>query len=151
MTPVRVYGRGMSSLGDPTELAAQIDEFVLQADKESWLRAHGSLEHFDAFNTHRQFELVEFVQQYSTGKIYPPDRLLGVVYRLIDVKLEARYVMFDLGLMNEFCSHPTALVWGPSRPLLIRMALEQSVIGRSRVAWEKLMRAVYYLEEGRRS
>lgn len=70
---------------------------------------------------------------------------------MIDVKLQLMYVISDLAMMNEQYFRFINLGAPDSSPQLMlrRMAFEQAIIGRVRITWEKLMRFIFYLEEGK--
>ena len=98
-----------------------------------------------------QFTAVNFVDSYRTGALYPSDRLTELVLRFTDVRLQTWYIQFDAGVSNDHyyvpVNHDPSLADSAIHTVAL-MATTQSIIGRSRIAWEKLMRAVYYLETG---
>lgn len=98
------------------------------------------------------WDLLAFFDSYLDAGVYPPDRLARLVYYLMDVKLQLYYLMeVDLGLHNLLVydrgyvnTDPRAL----PHLLLTRLSLDQSLILKSRVLWERLMNLLYYLETG---
>ena len=136
---------------DALELARQYDAFFDQAEHDSpgmfpppvfeWLEP-------DAF---RPYRAVPFVDAYGRGGLFPADRLPELLHRLVDVRLQLWYMRYDTGLYNrEYWDlvnlDPTL---GESPKYMLRlMAIDQSMISRSRIAWEKYMRFVHYLATG---
>jgi hypothetical protein len=137
---------------DPSSLAERIDAFFESADRESSLAyGPGADVALEMFTLAAPFKATEFVNAYRVGGIYPEERLSELVLRFTDVRLQIKYLEFDGGLANHHYYGPInqnpALKTSPQLTLNL-MAIDQSVIGRSRIAWEKLMRAVYFLEMG---
>ncbi len=97
--------------------------------------------------------LLRFIDAYVGSKTFPEDRLEGVIYRLFDVKLELYYLLeVDIGLYNRLV-HERGYddkdpAKSPAHVLLTRLSLDQSLIGKSRVLWERIMNLIYYLETG---
>jgi hypothetical protein len=99
------------------------------------------------------WRLLDLFDTYRSGSVYPRERLPGVIDRAVDTKLQLYYVARVLpGTEN-------ALVYqggfDPTNPLatpnlqLARLCYAQGMIGQSRVLWDRLMRLVHFLEEGR--
>lgn len=83
----------------------------------------------------------------------PRERLGKFMECLMDYKLELYFVTeVDLGLTQQ-AVHLAG--FDPKQPLarprllLMKLSLNQSIIGKVRILWERLMNAVYYLETGR--
>lgn len=99
-----------------------------------------------------RWDLSQFVAAYEAGQRFPADRLPKAVDRLIDAKLQFYFVAQVLPATAN------VMVYGrgfdPARPLdtpalqLARLCYTQAMIGQSRILWERLMRLIYYLEEG---
>ena len=99
-----------------------------------------------------RWNLVEFFDTYVQSSIYPLERLTGVMRLLLNIKIEFYYILeVDLGLYNALvydCGYdPNATLKSPYL-LLRRHSLDQSIIVKSRILWERIMNAIYYLEEG---
>jgi len=133
--------------------AQQIDEFFVRAGQEHAAQyGPGASVVEEITRETDQFTAVDFVQSYRAGGIYPEDRLRELVNRFTDVRLQEWYIRFDAGVANEHYYAPinvNSSLADSANLTLGLMATTQSIIGRSRIAWEKLMRAVYYLETGR--
>lgn len=68
------------------------------------------------------------------------------------MRLQQEYIAFDSGLINHilYGDHAEDEAYqAQARVRLARMALQQSLIGRSRILWEKIFRWIYYIENGR--
>jgi len=92
-----------------------------------------------------------FVDAFVEGGRYPLERIIEVTLRAIDVRLQQEYIAFDCGLMNEILYGDNArdeAYQARARVRLARMALQQSLIGRSRILWEKVFRWIYFIENG---
>ncbi|KXX61077.1 hypothetical protein AZG88_34840 [Rhodococcus sp. LB1] len=102
----------------------------------------------------RKLDLREFVESFDAGG-YPAERTRGAVTRAYDLKLQYYYLAeVDLGTYNQVysaeinnrgLSNETAT----PRLLLIRLSQDQSLIGKMRVLWERLMNLIYYVETGK--
>jgi hypothetical protein len=100
------------------------------------------------------WRLEELLDSYlRAGDRYPSDRLKGVMDRAMDLKLQLFFIMeVDLGLYNW--AYQDLINANPSLAdsallKLRRMSFDQSLIGKSRILWERLMSLVYYMETGR--
>ena len=141
---------------DPDEILATarvIDDFFGRArhEKAAQYGAEASAMVEEMFGLADQFTAVAFVEAYRAGQVYPEDRLRELVLRFTDVRLQEWYIQFDTGMANQSYYAPIHLnpdMVNSARLTLSLMATTQSIIARSRIAWEKLMRAVYYLETG---
>ncbi|MCW5853481.1 MAG: hypothetical protein KIT87_25665 [Anaerolineae bacterium] len=99
-----------------------------------------------------QWNLRRFLDAYSQGDVYPIERLDKLIYQLFDIKLQLYYIMeVDLGLYNQLVynlgydrNNPFAL----PHVLLTRLSLDQTLIAKSRILWERIMNFVYFLEQG---
>ncbi len=138
---------------------ARLDQFeavIDQALKEKY--AHTAVAvgmNFDEY-THfflvRRWDLAQFWDHYARSRVFPIERLPRLGDLIIDVKLQLYYISeIDLGLSNSLVydrgynrDEPLA------RPhvLLTKMSLDQGLIGKSRVLWERIMNLVYYLDTG---
>lgn len=143
---------GGGGADDVMSTAEKIDDFFAEARRQQ-AAAHGDNAdvYLELLQSTDQFTAVDFVTAYREGGVYPEDRLGELVLRFTDVRLQEWYLRFDAGMVNE--KYYSRLAVDPSQtdtanPTLYLMAIAQSIIGRSRIAWEKLMRAVYFLETG---
>ena len=141
------------SLKRVRERATEFEAIVNQAleDKYAgWPADHRRM--FLESHPVKRFDLDEFITVYVEGHIYPIDRLGSVIHDLFDLKLQLYFLVeVDLGLYNH-------LVWDRgydqddplSTPhlLITRMSLDQSLIAKSRILWERIMNFVYRLETG---
>ena len=98
------------------------------------------------------FKAVEFVQAYIDGAVYPSERLTSVIHRFTDVRLQMHLMDIQHGMANMLYHGPVQVrpELASSPGMILRLtAIDQAVIGGSRIAWEKLMGAVYFMETGR--
>jgi hypothetical protein len=142
----------VTEVEDALTLAQRIDGFFEVAARESFsVYGEGAQEVFEELYSLTPFKGAEFVEAYRAGGIYPDERLTELVKRFADVRLPMEYLHFSAGLANEFYYGPISdeprLAGSPHLKLRL-MAIDHSVIGHSRTAWEKLMRAIHFLETG---
>jgi hypothetical protein len=99
------------------------------------------------------WRLEELVNDYLQAKAYPVERLPGIIDRAIDLKAQLFFILDTLGIHNELISGRGFDLHGApmSQPRLRlrHLAVMQSLIGQTRVLWERLMTLVYYLETGK--
>ncbi len=102
----------------------------------------------------RQWTMRDFLNRYVRSRRYPVQRLNRVLYDLLDVKLELYYVLeVDLNLYDRLVYHRGYNRANPlANPdlLLTRLSLDQSLIAKSRILWERIMNSVFHLETGER-
>ncbi len=100
----------------------------------------------------KRWKLRDFLEIYLNPNIYPVERLEHVIHDLFDIKLQLYYILeVDLGLYNKLVydrgyaeMHPSEM----AHILLTRFSLDQSLISKSRILWERIMNFIYYLETG---
>jgi len=109
----------------------------------------------DAFLQHDPilaWRLLDLLDSYRSRLAYPRDRIPGVIDRAIDTKLQLYFVARVLPGTENMLVHLRG--FQATNPLatpnlqLARLCYAQAMIGQSRVLWDRLMRLVYYLEEG---
>ena len=101
----------------------------------------------------RRMDILGFVDAYVQGGVYPICRLSRIIHLLFDLKLQRYFIEeTDLGLYNRILDEAgiTQLTEGSltGHTLLRHLSRDQDLIGKSRILWERLMNAVYYLETG---
>lgn len=100
----------------------------------------------------RRWDLRSFLEIYLTSDNYPAMRLEHVIHDLFDIKLQIYYILeVDLGLYNKLVYEKGYAEKQPSEVphiLLTRFSLDQSLISKSRVLWERIMNFIYHLETG---
>lgn len=112
---------------------------------ENWQRL---LEH----NPMSRISIREFAESYAEQTSYPHDRIETLVYLLFDFKIELFFILeLDMGLYNHLIYNlgydHSSIVDNPYI-LLRRLSLDQTVIFKSRILWERTMNFVYFLETG---
>ena len=142
-----------TDLSTTRERVAEFEQIIESAKRALWAADPPEIaESFLAHDPVLQWRLLDLLERYQAAGVYPLERLPGVMDRLIDSKLEFYYVSQVLpGTLN-------ALVYGRgfehddplARPglQLARLCYSQAMIGQSRILWDRLMRAIYYLEAG---
>jgi len=84
--------------------------------------------------------------------VFPADRLPRLISYLMDVKLELYYLLeIDIHLQNRYVyGHGYQVDKPREKPnvLLARLSLDQTLILKSRVLWDRLMNALFYLQTG---
>ncbi|MBM4510051.1 hypothetical protein GS425_00060 [Rhodococcus hoagii] len=85
---------------------------------------------------------------------YPPERLEGAVIRAFDLKLQfttsSRWT-WHLQPGYSAALDANGLTYETATPnlLLTRLSLDQNLIGKMRILWERLMNLVYFVETGK--
>jgi len=99
-----------------------------------------------------QIDLQKFFDTYITAETYPIDRLPRIISYLMDIKIQMYFLELDAGLYNRLIHMPYQGLDYKKNPrlLLCHLSLDQSMIIKSRILWERIMNFVYYLETGRR-
>ncbi|MFJ8815446.1 hypothetical protein [Amycolatopsis thermoflava] len=133
-------------------IAEKFEQIVHDALKEKWGETLYGYFH-DTYPILRM-DTRKFVYAYERYGEYPAERASGALHRLIDFKLEAYFILeVDLGLQNACYFEPLEQLGRVENPtpryLLVRLALDQNLISKSRILWERVMNLVYYLETGK--
>lgn len=97
------------------------------------------------------WKLLTFFDKYIEGNVFPADRLDQVMHYLFDIKIQTYFIqhvdmpgynkLIDLGYDKDDPAKTPHLS-------LATLSLEQTLIIKSRILWERLMNFVYFLEEG---
>jgi len=132
------------------ELEATIKTALRQRYKGSL-----SLPNFDTTlqnNVVVQWNTILFFNVYIQSDIYAKERLPRLTEFLIDIKLEFYYLneidlavysalIYSKGISNKSLAlHPHLL--------LTKLALDQNLLAKTTMLWQKIVRFIYYLEEG---
>lgn len=135
----------------------EFDGLVDKALREKYF-SYGNLtsEHAEMIvrdNMLTRFKIAEILESYRESGLWPADRLATVIDYLFDLKLQLYYLAeIDLGIYNRLYHGPMnedpSLKDSP-RLLLVRLSLDQNLIGKSRILWERIMNLVFYLETGK--
>ncbi|MBW1794184.1 MAG: hypothetical protein JRJ38_07105 [Deltaproteobacteria bacterium] len=103
-------------------------------------------------NTFSQMSIREFAESYAEQPSYPLDRIQTLVYLLFDFKIELFFIIeLDMGLYNHLIynlGYDNSSIAENPYILLRRLSLDQTVIVKSRILWERTMNFVYFLETG---
>lgn len=135
-------------------LIKKIDEFeseLLNALEFKYKQLYGKnwqKEH----NLMSRMSIREFAESYAEQTSYPHDRIQTLVYLLFDFKIELFFILeLDIGLYNHLIYNlgydNSSIVDNPYIHLR-RLSLDQTVILKSRILWERTMNFVYFLETG---
>ena len=136
------------------ERVAEFEDIILKA--RSAQHADLAPEHAELLLKHDPvitWNLINFIEAYFAGNLYPAERLPAVIDRLIDTKLQLHFVtQVWPGTMNLMVYlrgfDPMAPQAIPNLQLA-RLAYSQAMIGANRILWERLMRSIYFLETGK--
>jgi hypothetical protein len=94
----------------------------------------------------------DFYDLYLTKGIYPRERLKKLVYNLFDIKVQLFCIMeLDLGLYNHLIYNlgfDKDNIDKCPYIALRKLSLDQTLIVKSRILWERIMNFIYYLETG---
>jgi hypothetical protein len=135
------------------ELRGSLQDFeaiLVAARQEKYAGVPGWME--NKVHPLAQWDLVAFFDEYLRAGVYPVKRLQRLVFHLMDVKLQLYYLLeVDLGLYNSLVYGRGYTAGQPrAKPhvFLTRLSLDQSLILKSRILWERIMHLLYHLETG---
>lgn len=99
-----------------------------------------------------KWKLLKFYKRYLKSNIYPKERIKGIMYYLFDIKIQLYYLLeADLGLYNHLIynkGYDSKNIHKFPHIQLVKLSLDQNVISKSRILWERIMNFIYYLETG---
>lgn len=136
-------------IDDALAMADEFDALMQQANMEREVM-HGLPDGFlRDFNPQ---SVRAFADSYLAGQVFPEDRMFDAVTRAIDVKLQSYICMQPLGTMNSI--YFDKVIANPDAAELVSLklavlSLNQDVIIKSRILWERIMGWVYLTETGR--
>ncbi len=85
--------------------------------------------------------------------VYPQERVEKLIYQLFDIKIELFYIIeLDIGLYNHLIYNvgfDDSNINDFPYITLRRFSLDQTLIVKSRILWERVMNFIYYLERGK--
>lgn len=92
----------------------------------------------------------EFYSLFLKQEVYPQDRVSLLLEYMFDIKLELYFIDIDIGLYNQLIHlpHQGEKITDNPRIHLIHLSFDQSLIIKSRIAWERFTNFIYYLEMG---
>ena len=100
-----------------------------------------------------KMDITQFYDLYLGQDAYPSERLEKLVYQLMDIKIELFYILeLDLGLYNHLIydeGFTQDNINDFPYVALRKLSLDQTIIMKSRILWERLMNFVYFLESGK--
>lgn len=103
-------------------------------------------------NILRKWDLLKFYKIYITSKVYSKERIELVMNYLFDLKIQLYYLLeADLGLYNRLIynrGYNSKNIQKFPHIQLVKLSLDQNVISKSRILWERVMNFIYYLETG---
>jgi hypothetical protein len=90
---------------------------------------------------------------YRKAAVYPEERLLGCLYKIVDVKLQFYFLLevdialynsqvFDLGFQRTDPASTPHL-------FLRHLSFDQTIIVKARILWERIMNFIYFFETGK--
>ena len=128
-----------------SELHDALEFKYKQFDGKNWQKI---LEHHPM----NRMSIREFAESYAEQIYYPHDRIQTLVYLLFDFKIELFFILeLDMGLYNHLIynlGYDNSSIADNPYILLRRLSLDQTVILKSRILWERTMNFVYFLETG---
>lgn len=135
------------------EIASEFENILKSALEQKYGQYQPEIrEHLLEVSPVRRWHLGKFLDTYMSAGSYPTERLERLIYKLFDIKLQLYYILeVDLGLYNRLVydrgydkDNSLAL----PHVFLTRLSLDQSLIAKSRILWERIMNFVFYLENG---
>lgn len=95
----------------------------------------------------------KFYELYLEKGVYPQERIEKLIYQLFDIKIEMFYIIeLDIGLYNHLIYNigfDNSNIDEFPYIALRKLSLDQTLIVKSRILWERVMNFIYYLETGK--
>lgn len=134
------------------EQIQEFEAFIFSALTEKYGGGkYGSVD-FKSSDPLYRFDLIEFGNLFISSNKYPEDRFEKSMLYLFDVKLEWYYLLeVDLGSLNSRVidrGYDFANPLNTPHLLMTKYSINQNVIIKSRILWERLMNFIYYIETG---
>jgi len=109
-------------------------------------------DHLNLMNPLYRINIDDFIDIYLKNSQYPPERLAKVIYYCMDFKLQLYYLLeVDAGLHNKLVyqlGYDKKNPYNTPHLLLTRQSVDQSIILKSRILWERGINLIYFLETG---
>jgi hypothetical protein len=133
--------------------ALGFERYLRAAIEQKWPRLHPRMRgHLLSTWEQTPWNVAQFLHTYNLS-LWPADRLPKLIAMAKDVRLQFYYLTeVDLGLYNHLYHDPIndhPRLAGTERFTLLRQSLDQSLIGKSRVLWERILTMVFFMETGR--
>lgn len=100
-----------------------------------------------------RMKIKEFYKLYLSNDENPKERIEKLVYLLFDIKIQLFFILeLDMGLYNHLLYN---VGFGDKdiqrNPYLLlrKLSLDQNIIVKSRILWERVMNFIYFLETGK--
>ena len=97
-------------------------------------------------------DIGKFYDLYLEENVYPKERIKKLIYQLFDIKIEMFYIIeLDIGLYNHLIYNvgfDNSNIDEFPYIALRKLSLDQTLIIKSRILWERVMNFIYYLETG---
>ena len=101
----------------------------------------------------KAMDVEKFYDLYLGKGVYPQERIKKLIYQLFDIKIEMFYIMeLDIGLYNHLIYNigfDKSNIDEFPYIALRKLSLDQTLIIKSRILWERVMNFIYYLETGK--
>ena len=96
-----------------------------------------------------QIDLEKFYRIYKAQQLYQQDNLEQLMNYVFDIKLEQYFIEVDIASYNDriYLPHQNESVSENPRLQLVHLSIDQSIILKSRISWERFMNFIYYLEK----
>lgn len=139
------------------ELVKTIDEFenklseAIQFKYKLFYKEHGeSIANNSVLN---RIRIKDFFDAYLKQNYYPYERVGKLVYYLFDFKIQLFFILeLDLGLYNHLIynlGYDYSSIVEIPYIFLRKLSLDQNLILKSRILWERIMNFIYFLEVGK--
>ena len=97
-------------------------------------------------------DIEKFYDLYLGKSVYPQERIKKLIYQLFDIKIEMFYILeLDIGLYNHLIYNigfDNSNIDEFPYIALRKLSLDQTLVIKSRILWERVMNFIYYLETG---
>lgn len=154
--PIRINSVSCTEM-DISEIKRNLERFeaVMGSALEKKYKAHPKpfRDTLPLTNLLYRVDLLKFVEAYIAGNRYPMEYLHHVSEYCMDYKLQLYYLLeVDMGLYNTIVYRRGYDRLHPENTpdlMLVRQSLDQSLIMKSRILWERAMNLIFHLETGK--
>ena len=141
-------------MSDLDETIEEFESGILEALRLKYAEAQREIaESLIELSPVTKIDIKEFRNAYQAQSAYPIDRLEKLIHLLMDVKIQLFFILeLDIGLYNRLIADQGFTSENINRnPYMVlrKFSLDQNLIIKSRILFERVMNLIYFLETGK--